>query len=148
MGFICSLCRLRDTPSPFKDVSSASINTDQSRPERKINKPTPFTPSPARKRANRRAPHNKATKLPVRETLPTPTPEVSVSLQNQGLIATTDFSFTESLLDGSFGDLQFSPSAFEAFDAILDFPSHITDANLDINFSPSGMNTRLNCLNS
>ncbi|EFX63542.1 hypothetical protein DAPPUDRAFT_119123 [Daphnia pulex] len=75
MGFICSLCRLRDTPSPFKDVSSASKNTDQSRPKRKINKPTPFTPSPARKRANRRAPHNKATKLPVRETLPTPTPE-------------------------------------------------------------------------
>jgi hypothetical protein len=80
--------------------------------------------------------------LPVRETLPTPTPEVSVSLQNQGLIATTDFSFTESLLDGSFGDLQFSPSAFQAFDAILDLPPHIPDANLDINFSPSGMNTR------
>ncbi|EFX71052.1 hypothetical protein DAPPUDRAFT_112140 [Daphnia pulex] len=95
-----------------------------------------------------RAPHNKATKLPVRETLPTPTPEVSVSLQNQGLIATTDFSFTESLLDGSFGDLQFSPSTFQAFDAILDLPPHIPDANLEINFSPSGMNTSETRVNS
>lgn len=175
MGFICSLCRSRDLPSDGdehpcgdNDVSPTSNNNiEHSRPKRKIIKPTLFTPSPARKRVNRKRQEQKKTKSlaleiqkiptqdvsdahqrdqnkttvsPVRSILPTSTPEVNESHHQE--LAHADFSFTESLLNGSFANLQFSPSTFETFDAVLGLPPSMPVANSDINFLPSGINTR------
>ena len=152
---------------PLHDDSPTSNNNIQhTRPKRKIIKPTLFTPSPARKRVNRKRQDQKKTEslaleiqqIPAQDVsdahqrdqnetslstgsiLPTSTPEVNDAHHQE--LAPADFSFTESLLNGSFANLQFSPSTYETFDAVLGLPPAIPVANSDINFSPPVVNTR------
>ncbi|KAI9552554.1 hypothetical protein GHT06_020408 [Daphnia sinensis] len=122
MGFVCSLCRLTDSPFPLKIVSPASDNIEQSRPKRKIKKPTLFSPSPPRKRVNRIQHYKQRTiELPAPERVPNLAPQVTDAHHQKP--SPTDFPSVGTLLDGSFGNLQFSPTAFEGFETILNMPS-------------------------